>query len=793
MFILTAQTIRAQEQSEKTIRAVRTEHAPKIDGNPDKIWDKAPVATGFYEFQPGNGNPADPAYKTEVRILYDNSAIYVLAKMYDPDPSGISTEFSLRDQFVPTDIFMFYVNPFLAPGNNYFFGVTATGAQMDGINTNGRDDHSWNAVWNSATYIGKKAWYAELAIPYSALRFQNEPEQTWGVNFIRLINRTRKIYSWTFIDKTKSGDVVQFMGRLTGLKNIQSPVRLSLYPYASANLVKYKGATNLYPGFGMDLKYGLTENFTLDATLIPDFSDVPYDDIVLNLGPFEQYYNENRPFFTEGMQLFNRGRLFYSRRIGSTPMRYYNVYGELVINEIIIKNPDKSQLINALKISGRTKSGLGIGVLNAVTTDTYATVEDTVTNKIRKIQTDALTNYNVSVLDYAFGKNNSVGIINTNVLRKGDFPDANVTGTFFDINTMNNTLNINGRAVLSVKHVTRNTPGFASKLEIEKKFGRHNVAFSFNMADTRYDINDLGYMRKNNYVIYDFDYEYRILKPTKHFNGLNISASIGLDHIFKPYMMFRKDFSFGIFATNKKYLSFGFRDYVSSDMIDFYEPRVPGRYYIRPAYNSMHIFISSDYRKRFALDAGGSFENAFQTDYTSAGVYFSPRFRLSNRFKLIYSLRFSDARNDRGFVTVHNGDILFGKRDQRTFTQKITANYFFTVKSGLSISARHYWSPVHYKMYCKLLDDGNLMPVYYNGNHDINFNIWNFDLGYNWEFAPGSQLTLLYRHSLFNTDRQYNLSYADNLDHLFRQPQKHSFILKMIYYIDYNTVRRKWF
>ncbi|TEB41460.1 hydrolase, partial [Flavobacterium circumlabens] len=168
--------------------------------------------------------------------------------------------------------------------------------------------------------------------------------------------------------------------------------------------------------------------------LIPDFGQAKYDDQILNLGPFEQQFNENRAFFTEGTDLFNKGKMFYSRRIGGKP----SVEPDLKDNEEIIENPQNVNLINALKVSGRTKKGLGVGILNAVTEKTFATIKDTVTGETRKAIIEPLMNYNVLVLDQRFRKNSSVTFINTNVTRNGHFRDSNVSGLAWDLNTKAN-------------------------------------------------------------------------------------------------------------------------------------------------------------------------------------------------------------------------------------------------------------------------------------------------------------------------------------------------------------------
>ncbi|NPA45815.1 MAG: carbohydrate binding family 9 domain-containing protein [Chlorobi bacterium] len=781
-------------ENKKTLQAVRTAVAPRIDGRSvDTVWLKAPVATGLYEFEPGDGNPEPPAYQTRVRMLYDNTHLYILAEMSDPDPATISTEFGLRDQLTQADYFALLLNPFKAPGNNYVFSVTASGAQVDGIMAKNHMDLSWNAVWKSAVTIGSKGWTVEMAIPYSALRFQNKNRQEWAVNFIRYVNRTRRKFSWTHINKSQETDPVYFMGRLTGLYEIRPPVRLSFYPYASYIREYYQGRSEGHLAYGMDLKYGINANYTLDATLIPDFSDVPYDDVRLNLGPFEQYYGEKRQFFTEGVQLFSKGGLFYSRRIGSTPVDYAKVFYEKRPSEIILENPEKTRLINAVKISGRNDNGLGLGIMNAFVNRAEAVLQDTSSGEIRRLETQPYTNYNIMVADYVFGTNNSVSLINTNVSRFGPAPDANVTGLVYDLYARHNKYNVSGKAVVSMLNGANAKTGFHITNKITRTFRRHQLEAVLYLSDDKYDINDMGYMRKNNFVIYDFAYIYRILKPNKYFNVLRWGIDIGLDHIYKPYGIFRKDAGLEAFMTDKKYTSYGGRIALVSDTKDFYEPRVPGRYYLDPAHYKVRLYVSTDYRKKFALDVSGHFKKYFTSDQETFGFGMSPRFRFNSRFKTIYRFHFERKINERGFVKTAGGDIIFGKRDINVFTQSIRAQYFFDVRSAVSLNIRHYWSPVAYNDFYRLRNDGRLDPYDGNFDADFTFNVWNLDLGYSWEFAPGSRLNLLYRNSLLNHTGGYDLAYTGNLQRLFDMPHRNTFIVKATYYVDYNNLRRRYF
>src|SRR4030095_7443631 len=211
----------------------------------------------------------------------------------------------------------------------------------------------------------------------------------WGLNITRRRRKTEQQGTWNPIDINVNGFLTQ-EGLWTGITNIKPPLRLQFSPYFSTyvNHFPYNkpGVENTTTSFngGMDVKYGINQAFTLDVTLIPDFGQVQSDPLVLNLTPFEVKYTENRPFFTEGTELFNKGNLFYSRRIGGTPVRFGDAYGSLGANEYVLKTPLESKLINATKISGRTKGGLGLGFFNAITKPMYATIEDSLSKNKRE-------------------------------------------------------------------------------------------------------------------------------------------------------------------------------------------------------------------------------------------------------------------------------------------------------------------------------------------------------------------------------------------------------------------------
>ncbi len=286
--ILSYITSFSQDVIRKTLPATKVNKPPKIDGHlNDAVWQNVPVAKNFVMFQPGNGDPEPANQKTEVKIIYDDEAIYVAAYLYDSNPKSIMRQFSDRDNFAQADVFGLTLNPYNDKQNDTEFFVTAGGTQIDAkVSAANGEDFSWNDVWYSKVTFDDKGWYVEMKIPYSALRFSNQKVQTWGINFYRNIQGSREEYTWNFIDKS-IGNRYQYSGLLTDLKDIKAPIRLNFLPISTSNLTSFKGTTIVKSQISLDFRYGITDNFTLDGTINPDFSQTGFDNLILNLGPFE--------------------------------------------------------------------------------------------------------------------------------------------------------------------------------------------------------------------------------------------------------------------------------------------------------------------------------------------------------------------------------------------------------------------------------------------------------------------------------------------------------------------------
>jgi hypothetical protein len=777
----------------KKLPATRTTLSPKIDGVlDDAAWKNVPIAKDFVMMRPNNGEAEPNSHKTEVKLIYDDDAIYISALMYAPDPQKIPAEFTNRDNFGNADFFLVTINPNDDGQNPFEFVVSSAGSQADSKVSNGREDFNWSAVWESGYKITDKGWTVEMKIPYRAIRFSNQPVQSWGINFHRRVQNTNAQFTWNHIDNTQ-GNWTQYDGIFEDFKNIKPPTRLAFYPYASTTSVSYNGESEFSWSAGMDVKYGITENFTLDATLIPDFGQTAFDNVTLNLGPFEQQFDEQRQFFTEGTELFTKGRLFYSRRIGGSPIKSATAgTGETIINE-----PGKVKMLNAIKVSGRTKKGLGIGIFNAITGKTEATIQNDITKETRKELTNPVSNYNILVLDQQFNQNSSVTLINTNVTRIGDdFRDANATGLLWHLEDKKSNYNIDGSFKITKISDDINNPdlGKTFDLSIGKQSGKWRGEIGYNFEDKNYNPNDLGILFSNNeQAIYGF-LGYRLLKPKGIFNNYGVNLFYNINFLHAPSTYTGTSVGLSFWANTKQQFNFGGNINFNTKRKDFNEPRqgnTSGIYFERPLRVNVNHWGNTNRTKKLSLNYSTYYTYFKNNPKKSYGFNLRPRYRFNNQFSVQYGFDIRKTKNDLGYVNTSGSDIIFGERDRTSYENSVSGKYNFSTKSTLSLAFRHNWTTVPYTDQFLKLDTSNglLANSSYTGNHNVNFNSWNLDVNYIWQFAPGSQLIAFYRHSIFSYNDQAHLAFFDNLNKLFEQPNQHTFSLRMVYFIDYNKLK----
>ncbi len=790
-------------QEVKKMNAVRTETSPKVDGIlDDEVWKQAVSAKGFIELRPVPGRLERENNRTEVKIIYDNSAIYIAAWMFD-SPDSIAREVVTRDQVGNSDFIGIIFDTYLDRINALGFFVTAAGSQFDAkYSQTGDEDSNWNAVWDSAVKIDSLGWTAEFKIPYSALRFASKDIQTWGLNITRRRQKVNQQFFWNFVDPKVNGFINQ-EGELHGIKSIKAPVRLSVSPYVSTALNNYPynqpGIKNTSSSFngGMDVKYGINQSFTLDMTLVPDFGQVRSDNQVLNLTPFEVRFNENRQFFTEGTELFNKGDLFYSRRIGSFPSYSTDLNSKLQTGETIKDNPRESRLINATKISGRTGKGLGIGFFNAITNRTYANVENA-SGVERLIETQPLTNYNIFVLDQSLKNNSSVTVLNTNVIRQGSAYDANVSAFLFSLNDKKNKYNISGAGKVSHVGSGIEEKGDNTGFSYELKGGRQSGNFVWNyrqvMTDNKFDPTDLGFFNNNNFFNNSANLGYNKFTPGKWYNQFQTWLEITHSQRFKPRAYQSFSTNLGGWMQFKNFWSGNINLDRQFGGNDFYEPRAAGREFNTSPSIGASLSVNSNRAKKWS--GGGFFAVRFREQFNGfgygTGLY--QNYRVSNKFSLGLDLNVEPRYNFAGWLgQTAAKEVIFSRYDRNTVESSIDARYTFSSKMGVTIRARHYWSDRRNKEYFILTNDGGLES--HSGgeltdNH-VNYNVFNVDMIYSWQFAPGSELSVAYKDASEDFENSNREGYVNNFNRIIGLPHNNNVSLKILYYLDYLQLRKK--
>jgi hypothetical protein len=787
---------------QKSLTAFRTNDKITVDGKLDELtWQSATKATDFVQINPNPGTSA--SHNSEVFVMYDDEAIYFGAILYD-SLKEISKVLSPRDEFnANTDNLQIVLDTYNDDINAFLFGVSSEGVQYDGKISGSNTDLTLNMVWTSHVQKNDSSWTIEIKIPYSAFRFSKNETQIWGVNFVRYISRNRERSSWNVIKPDFDNWPAQ-AGTLIGIESITPPVRLALIPYLSGYLDNNGNNTNTNFNAGMDVKLGLNEAFTLDVTLVPDFGQVVFDNQVLNLSPFEIQFNENRQFFTEGTELFTKAGLFYSRRIG-IQAPYAVLTTQLQPNESLINYSGSSDLLNASKFSGRTKKGLGIGVFNGITDKQSGTALNENTGQTREIVISPLSNFNVFVLDQNLRNNSSVTFTNANVMRAGSFYDANVSAIQTRLNSEDNTYFVSAKT--SISNIFENqkvNTGFNTSLRL----GKHTGNFIFNsglfVESNRYNPNDLGFNPNNNKRIFDVTVGYRKFKPFWILNQLYSSLGFYYNRLYLPNVFTSAGLSGSLTGINKKFNASGFDFYASLvDSYDYFEPRAENRYFVRPRWLDLNWWYSSNYQKRFAIDASIAYTLIDRDKWQEFGFRISPRWRVSNRIFLIYDFDQSYSKNGQGFAIPFgipsedwNG-ILFGQRDRINTVNGLQLKVSFTSIMSLGLRVRHYRSSVSYDGFFDLSTDGTLSSITYSGLQtdgssafNTNYNAFTIDCAYRWVFMPGSEVNLVWKQSIFSSDKSVQNSYFQNLSNLFDYLPTNSLSLKVLYWLDYQSLKK---
>ena len=431
----------------------------RLDGRLDEaIWTRAQPLTDFYQTAPHEGDPATE--RTDVRIVYDDEAVYIGARLFDSDAQGIRTQLARRDATTEADLLEVAIDSYHDHNTGFVFGINPSGVKTDRIvGSDGySSDDGWDPVWSAATRTDSAGWTVEMRIPLSQLRFSTAASQVWGINVFRRIHRKAETDVFAYSRPSDRG-YASYFAHLVGIENIPASRRLELMPYATTRDERinpgvtgnpFNNGSREVSGAGLDAKYGVTSGLTLDATINPDFGQVDADPAFINLTAFEQFLSERRPFFVEGSDIFNNFNsttpLFYSRRIGRAPQ------GSADPRDGFVDQPDHATIAGAGKLSGRV-GAWSIGTLEATTTRAVATV-DSLGTRFRD-EVEPLTNYFVARGQRtANSGSDQLGFMLTAVNRSIDTPSldflrssAYVGGIDFGHRFSTNTYNFSGSIV----------------------------------------------------------------------------------------------------------------------------------------------------------------------------------------------------------------------------------------------------------------------------------------------------------------------------------------------------------
>ena len=740
------------------------------------------------------------------RMQSMRSAIYVGAILKHPNPDKMPKEFSQRDEIwnVNAETFFVTFNTYNDDLNFFGFQITSAGTVGDVYSSGSieSDDFLYDTVFDAKTHISSDGWSVEMAIPYSAIRFPEKEEQLWGLNFGRKIQSLDETYVWSPVNVNEL-EYHESNGTLTGIENVSPPLRMFFYPYvqSSINLQKRLGPAASYTA-GMDLKYGINSSFTLDASLIPDFGQVAFDNVELNLGPFEQEFSENRAFFTEGATLFKiadddlgGGSFFYSRRIGEK----VSVGNDLLENDQQVFNFDETpQLLNTIKVTGTTNRNLSIGFLNAITDKVEAKVQNSSLNQRRKQTIQPLVNYNViSLSQQLLNDYSSISLLNTNKTGRDGLYGNNVAfvADFFDYNR---DFNIKLKAFGSKTPAENSKNGFRSGISFSELKGNFRYNFSWWGVDKHYKQNELGYFnfqdhqRFSSRISYQILNEYGFLREYSNYLWFNDTRTFhsfdrklwglrfGNDFSTQNLMVFEADFAY------------------SSKTRDYDKPRTINRFIEEPENFQSKLVVQSNKNKDFSYRIQWNnfayFKEDFEEQKSQNRLNLAMLYRFSEQFSLALKSNHLNFKDDVGYLKTINQDIYFGRRYIRSVENNINLSYFFDSKKWINLRLRNYWSRAKY--------DQNLFRLKVDGKRtetdfsildfdpDTNFNIWNLDINFEWWFAPGSNMVLLYRNQLFKSDNATNLDYFKSLGNLFDHTAQHQFSIRINYLIDFNRISR---
>lgn len=859
LIILLLYSLTYSQKSNKSVNAIKVEDNEIIlDGKLDEnVWQKADVAKDFVLKDPVEFKPEQE--KTEVKFAYNSKSFFIAAKMYKINPNEIISLISRRDNSTNSERIIITLDTYNDQITSYTFAVTASGVRVDYFNPSDNEydrDYSFDPVWAVKTDITEDSWTAEFEIPFSQLRFNNINEQIWGLNMNRWNPTTAEDSYWVLIPKNSYGWSSKF-GTINGINGVVPTSRIELLPYFSSSYQIFPEIDNSNPFSnsntpeirgGIDMKLGLGSSYTLDATIYPDFGQVEVDPAVINLSEFETIYDEKRPFFLEGANLFSSSRsYFYSRRIGSAP-KYQN-------NADFVDVPHYTDILGASKISGRDKSGFSFAFLSSLT--------NSVTGKFHSIDKDSTYNmtvepmslYNVLSLQKEIDNNGStIKFLQTSTERffndthlenqlhqraysggieyllrfnqsdyeiGGDFGYSYINGSKEAImrTQMSNT-HLFQRPDATFYNIDPNKTdmaGLAASFRIAKRAGE-NWLWNFNAAfvSPEFDLNDIGILHRADDINTNANLTYRIIEPGDFIKQYNINL-YGTNSVNFEGINTGRAISLGS--------SIGFNDYsnlvlqTSYDFETYNLTKTRGGPIMKNAAKSIYkISYSSDWSKPIQYTLGASYiKTSLEDELLSLNGNIS--LKALGRMEITMYASYNINQDSRQYITsmqdlnteTYGRRYIFGRINQKTFSLPLRFNYAFSTDISLEIYAAPFISVGKYEQIGELanastynlnfygqnntsikLNSNNQYEItkagntFYLSNPDFEYISFRSNLVLKWEWLRGSTMFFVWQINKNKYESIYNDISSNSFFNSISQDGINSFALKVSYWLSVN-------
>ncbi len=770
----------------RTYSAMETGKAPAIDGYLEpETWQDVPAADSFIQRRPDPGKPATES--TEVRLIYDDKAIYVAFTCYDSEPKKIIHRTCKRDSDGNSDFVEVVIDSYHDHRTGYSFVVNAAGIQEDDYRYNDGDaDIDWNAVWQAEAQLTDFGWTAEFKIPFSCLRFnKSDQAQIWGINFIRMIRRKNETALWSPILPEQQGFISK-LGHLEGIKIHDGGSRLEILPYAvsSARLEPRRPGNpdgRIYSvNSGLDLKYSFARRFniTIDAAFNPDFGQVEVDPAVLNLTTYETFYPEKRPFFIEGNKYFDTEfDLFYSRRIGRAPRRYP------ADAAYIIDFPKTTTILGAVKAVGKSPEGWIFGLVNAVTAEEKVRYVDG-SGTSRTAVVENLANYNVMRLKKEFDSGSSIGIMSTGVHQQAAIP-AYSGGLDWSYAFKNRAYTWELQTVGSKGE----SDGWGLITRLMKNSGKHfRWSFGGEKESKKLDLNRLGYISRGDYQGGNVWLQYRIIDNSAVFKEIYNNWNYWYGSNSRGDRLSNGgNYNFWMLLANNWGTGGGIE--LEGSKYDDRETRGGPLYELPPGWSCWGS-IDSDYSKKTALSTWFSIGQYRRGRYFSNGsnLTLMPDDNISLSFGPSYQRTWNQYRWV-GIQSDSTGDNqVFGKLRTEMIDFNLRALITFNKRTNVEVYSQLLLAAGAYSDFVCLIDPATFgpLPVPYQQDPDFRSHSFIINAVFSWEYSPGSMVYIVFTQgrSLYENQRG-NLVPARDIDRLFEYAAENIFLIKLNYWLSY--------